>query len=61
MVGGNDWHVHSLLHGGDPLNGLILMGLGLVVAVALLIYNYRQTNSWYCIIGTTLLNLQFTL
>ncbi len=58
MYGGYHWRLHSLAHAGDSLNGTILIAIGLIMALALIIYSYKRTNLLYCIVGST---LQFSL
>lgn len=54
FAGGGYWYQHATLNDGDTLNGLLLMGVGLVIVLGLYWYNIRTTNFLVGFIATTL-------
>lgn len=54
LVFGNWWRTSAIESGGDALNGIILMGFGVVLAIGLAYINFKRTNMTYGIGGTAL-------
>lgn len=44
IIGGRNWYEHASGHGGDTLNGFVLMILGLAVGAGVLTWNVRKTS-----------------
>lgn len=53
IVGGNMWHSHALhSHSGDPLNGIVLIGVGVVILMGITVNNVLKTNLVFGIGGS---------
>jgi hypothetical protein len=61
LIAGNSWRVDALQSGGDVLNGVVVMGLGVLVALGLIYFNFRRTNFLYGTGGTVLQLLVFSV
>ncbi len=55
---GYKWYQYSLSEQGDTLNGMIIMGIGIFFALALIYLNIKSTNFIYGFLGTV---LQFSI
>ena len=55
------WWLDTQNGTGDPLNGLALMGLGLVIFLAISGVNIAKTNILYGVSGTALQLLVFSI
>lgn len=54
IVGGNWWRESASNNGGDPLNGIVVMALGVLVFLWTVIKNVRRTNLPYAAVGSPL-------
>ena len=55
---GKKWYKDAIANNGDKLNGLILLGIGIVLAICIILAYYHQTNFIYGTIGSVI-NLSF--
>jgi magnesium-transporting ATPase (P-type) len=53
MIGGSIYH-EAAISGGDKLNGVLLIAVGVVIAVVLAFINFRRTDAVYGIGGTVI-------
>lgn len=51
---GKEWYKDAIANNGDKLNGLILLGIGAVLAICIILVYYRQTNFIYGTIGSVI-------
>lgn len=49
---GKIWYDNAVAHNGDKLNGQVVMGLGIFIAIVTIIVIYQKTNFLYGTIGT---------
>ena len=61
LITGNLWRTNALQSGGDVLNGIVVMGIGILVALGLIYFNYKRTNFVYGVGGTVLQLLAFSV
>lgn len=61
IIAGESWRAEALKTGGDELNGIVLMVIGVVTLIALLFYNLKKTNVIYGIGGTSIQLLLFAI
>ena len=54
VFAGYKWHQDALVSQGDPLNGIVLAMLGGLIAVGLVVYNFRHTDRIYGFWGSIL-------
>jgi len=47
---GKRWLLEAIAENGDLLNGQILIGLGILLVLAVLIYHIRNTSLWFGLI-----------
>lgn len=59
--GGYNWRESAITQGGDPLNGLILMIFGVIVAAVLIYFNFKKTNVLYGVGGTVIQLIVFSI
>jgi len=52
MYFGAAWYHDALKTGGDSLNGIVLGGIGVVMILGLIIYNFKRTNIAYGLGGS---------
>ncbi|MDF4820330.1 hypothetical protein ABK988_22535 [Vibrio parahaemolyticus] len=50
--GGQLWYESSLKDGGDTLNGMACMAIGVLIFVGVVIYNLKRTNLVYGLLGS---------
>lgn len=51
---GKEWYDDAVASKGDTLNGLILLGIGIALAVCIVIVYYHETNFIYGTIGSAI-------
>ena len=61
LIMGNWWRTNALQSGGDVLNGIVVMGIGVLIALGLIYFNYKRTNFVYGVGGTVLQLLAFSV
>jgi len=49
---GNEWRMNSIQTNGDILNGIVIMGIGVIVALFLVYLNLKNTNLIYGLGGS---------
>jgi len=54
FYGGRWWREHALQNQGDPLNGMIGIGVAGLIAVYIVVQNFRRAGILYGLIGTAL-------
>ena len=54
VIGGHAWFREAQGPAGDPLNGIVLMILGAVLAIGLVVLNFRRTNLAYGLGGSAI-------
>lgn len=54
IVGGHSWWQAVLEQGGDPLNGLVLMAIGVIIVIGMLIQNLRRAGLLVGLCGSVL-------
>lgn len=54
LVLGNWWRTSALQSGGDVLNGIVIMCIGVLVAFGLIYFNFKHTNFVYGFGGSVL-------
>lgn len=52
VIGGNYWINSAIARGGDSLNGWAMVVTGVVVLLAVVFNNFKNTNIWYGAGGT---------
>lgn len=50
---GNEWRLNLIKEHGDVLNGILVMGVGGVIALYLTFVNFKKTNLIYGLAGST--------
>lgn len=54
LIIGNWWRINALELGGDALNGIMVMCIGIVIALGLIYFNFKRTNLAYGLGGSAL-------
>lgn len=54
LLVGNWWRVSAMQSGGDPLNGIVIISIGALVALGLIYVNFKCTNAVYGVGGSVL-------
>ena len=49
---GNEWRVNSIQENGDILNGIVIIGIGVIIALYLVYLNFKNTNLIYGLGGS---------
>lgn len=54
LMAGHAWYTSSVDSGGDTLNGIVIMGIGAIILLGLVYFNFRMTNLLYGLGGSAL-------
>lgn len=49
---GYSWYDSAVKSGGDILNGIIILSIGLIILTSLIYYNFKRTNLLYGVCGS---------